>query len=104
MEIREIKQKLKIETVLAHYNLKPDRHHFLKCPFHDDEDPSLKIYPETNTFNCFGCGAAGDVIEFIERYDKRGKHEAILKAKSMIDPSAGIIQRAMIQTERTRKR
>ena len=95
MEIREIKQKLKIETVLAHYNLKPDRHHFIKCPFHKDKDPSLKIYPETNTFNCFGCGAAGDVIEFIERYDKRGKHEAILKAKSMIDPSAGIIQRAM---------
>jgi DNA primase/thymidylate synthase len=91
MEIREIKQKLKIETVLAHYNLHPDRHHFLKCPFHGDEDPSLKIYPGTNTFNCFGCGAAGDVIEFIERYDKRGKHEAILKAKSMIDPTEEII-------------
>ena len=98
MEIREIKQKLKIETVLAHYNLKPDRHHFLKCPFHNDEDPSLKIYTDTNTFNCFGCGAAGDVIEFIERYDKRGKHEAILKAKNMIDPSAEIIQKPTTQT------
>jgi DNA primase len=97
MEIREIKERLSIETVLNHYGLHPDRHHLLKCPFHDDKDPSLKIYPETNTFNCFGCGAAGDVIEFIERYDKRGKHEAIIKAKSMIDPSAGIIQRAMIQ-------
>ena len=98
MEIREIKERLSIRTVLNHYDLHPDRHNFLKCPFHGDNDPSLKIYPETNTFNCFGCGAAGDVIEFIERYDKRGKHKAILKAKSMIDPSAGIIQRAMIQT------
>jgi len=98
MEISEIKQRLSIQTVLSHYNLQPDRHNFIKCPFHGDEDPSLKIYPETGTFNCFGCGAAGDVIEFIERHDKRGKHEAILKAKSMIDPSAGIIQRAMIQT------
>ena len=59
MEISEIKQRLSIETVLSHYNLHPDKHHFLKCPFHDDKDPSLKIYPETNTFNCFGCGAAG---------------------------------------------
>jgi len=99
MEISEIKQRLSIETVLNHYDLHPDSHNFLKCPFHNDEDPSLKIYLETNTFNCFGCGATGDVIEFIERYDKRGKHEAILKAKSMIDPSAGIIQRAMIQKE-----
>jgi len=103
MEISEIKQRLSIETVLNHYDLKPDRHNFLKCPFHGDDDPSLKIYPETNTFNCFGCGAAGDVIEFIERYEASTgsactKHEAILKAKSMIDPSAGIIQSAMIQT------
>lgn len=97
MEIQEIKQRLSIETVLNHYHLKPDRHNFLKCPFHGDEDPSLKIYPETNTFNCFGCGAAGDVIEFIERYEKRGKHEAILKAVGMIDPSAEEIQIPMIQ-------
>lgn len=83
MEIKEIKQRLSIETVLNHYSLQPDRHHLLKCPFHDDKEPSLKIYPETNTFNCFGCGAAGDVIEFIERYDKRGKHEAILKAQGL---------------------
>jgi DNA primase len=89
MEISEIKSRLSIETVLNHYHLQPDRHHLLKCPFHDDKDPSLKIYPETNTFNCFGCGAAGDVIEFIERYDKRGKHEAIIKAQGLTGtPSA----------------
>ena len=97
MEIPEIKQRLSIKTVLNHYDLHPDRHHFIKCPFHNDEDPSLKIYTETNTFNCFGCGAVGDVIEFIERYDKRGKHEAILKAKSMIDPSTEIAQRPTTQ-------
>jgi DNA primase len=84
MEISEIKQRLSIETVLNHYSLQPDRHHFIRCPFHDDDKPSLKIYPETNTFNCFGCGATGDVIEFIERYEKKGKHEAILKAQDLI--------------------
>lgn len=104
MEIPEIKSRLSITTVLSHYHLQPDRHNFLKCPFHGDQDPSLKIYPETGTFNCFGCGAAGDVIEFIERYEAStgsdySKHEAILKAKSMIDPSTEeIIQRAIIQT------
>jgi len=97
MEIPEIKSRLSITTVLSHYNLHPDKHHFIKCPFHGDQDPSLKVYPETNTFNCFGCGAAGDVIEFIERYEKKGKHEAILKAKSMIDPSAEIIRKSTTQ-------
>ena len=92
MEIPEIKQRLSIETVLSHYSLQPDRHHLLKCPFHNDEDPSLKIYPETNTFNCFGCGVAGDVIEFIERYEASTgsactKHEAIIKAQGLTDIS-----------------
>lgn len=83
MEIQEIKQRLSIETVLNHYHLQSDRHNFIKCPFHGDEDPSLKIYPGTNTFYCFGCGATGDQIEFIQLKEKITKHEAILKAASL---------------------
>lgn len=90
MEIKEIKQRLSIETVLNHYGLKADRHGLIKCPFHEDQEPSLKIYTNTNTFNCFGCGAAGDVIEFIERNEKRGKHEAILTAQTLISGMSSI--------------
>jgi DNA primase len=84
MEIQEIKQRLSILTVLAKYGLKPDKHEMLNCPFHEDKSPSLKIYPKTNTFNCFGCGATGDQIQFIELYEKCTKHEAILKAQDFI--------------------
>ena len=73
MEIQEIKSRLSILTVLNHYNLKPDRHQMLKCPFHEDDQPSLKIYTETNTFNCFGCNANGDAIEFIQRKENLGR-------------------------------
>ena len=61
----------------------------LCCPFHDDKTPSMQIYPTTNTFCCFSsnCEAGtGDVIEFIRLYEGCSKHEAILKAKSMIEP------------------
>jgi len=34
MELSEIKQCISIETVPDHYSLHPDRHHFIKCPFH----------------------------------------------------------------------
>jgi DNA primase len=53
MEIKEIKALLSIETVLRHYNLKPDKHDRLLCPFHPDKTPSLQIYPKTGTFCCF---------------------------------------------------
>ena len=84
MEIREIKQRLSILQVLSHYNLKPDRSNHIKCPFHEDDKPSCRIYHETNTFHCFGCNATGDQIEFIEKYEKCNKHEAILKAQNFI--------------------
>lgn len=85
MEILEIKQRLSILTVLAHYRLSTDKHDMLCCPFHEhDSTPSLKIYTATNTFNCFGCGKAGDVIEFIQLMEKGNKHEAILKAQSLV--------------------
>jgi len=40
------------------------------CPFHDDHNPSLSVNPSTNLWQCFGCGAAGDVIRFVELYDQ----------------------------------
>ncbi len=87
MEIREIKQKLKIETVLAHYNLTPDRNNRLKCPFHKDKNPSLQVYPETGTWTCFSsrCNAgSGDQIDFIMKYENITKHQAIMKSKKLL--------------------
>jgi len=92
MEITEIKQRLTIQTVLNHYGLEADKNGMLNCPFHKEEQASLKVYTGTNTFNCFGCGANGDVIEFIQKKEASagpasGKHQAILKAKSLIGES-----------------
>jgi DNA primase len=87
MEIQEIKQRLTISQVLQHYNLKPDRNNMLKCPFHADDTASMKIYPQTNTFNCFGCGKNGDQIEFCTL--KEGdKHKGLLKATELTGLSA----------------
>ena len=40
MEIPEIKSRLTIAQVLSRYNLKPDKHMRLNCPFHEDKTPS----------------------------------------------------------------
>lgn len=87
MEISEIKSRLSITAVLKTYNLTPDRNGMLKCPFHEDGEASLKVYTDTNSFNCFGCEAGGDVIEFIHLKEKCSKHEAIVKAKGLVSPS-----------------
>ena len=87
MEIQDIKNQLSITDLLAHYNLKTTGNHMLCCPWHDDKTPSLQIYPKTNTWTCFSSNCStgsGDVIDFIMKYDKRTKYEALLKAKRLL--------------------
>lgn len=40
-----------------------------QCPFHEDRSPSFRVYPQQARFHCFGCGASGDVFEFLQRLD-----------------------------------
>jgi DNA primase len=40
-----------------------------RCPFHDDQTPSLVVTPGKNLFHCLGCGAGGSVIDFLMRKD-----------------------------------
>lgn len=88
MELKDIKQQLTINQVLNHYHLKPDKSNRLLCPFHPDKTPSLQIYPATNTYCCFSsnCNAGtGDAIQFIELIEKCNKHEALIKAASLLN-------------------
>lgn len=37
------------------------------CPFHPDKSPSFTVYADDRRFQCFGCGAEGDVLDFVQR-------------------------------------
>lgn len=47
------------------------------CPFHNEKTPSFTVYPETESFYCFGCGAGGEVISFIRRIENLDYVEAV---------------------------
>ena len=90
MEIQEIKNRLTLSQVLHYYHLKPDKQLRLNCPFHDDKTPSLQVYYKTHTAYCFSSnckthGKSLDVIDFIMHKESCTKHEAIVKAKEMIN-------------------
>jgi len=106
MEITEIKSKLTLKEVLNHYGLKPDKQLRLNCPFHEDKTPSFQVYYKTHTCYCFSsnCSTHGkslDVIDFILHKESCTKHEAILKAKSLINGTAPVLEltRAAILTK-----
>lgn len=49
------------------------------CPFHNEKTPSFMVSESRQYFNCFGCGARGDVIAFVEKYDNLDFTEAVEK-------------------------
>lgn len=105
---QEIKDRVHISDVLALYHLEAGRAGFIHCPFHaGDRDASLKVYPEQNSWHCFGCGKGGSVIDFVMEMENCGFRQAAAKLDS--DFHLGLIGqkqslRDVIQRERERDR
>ncbi|NJM78860.1 MAG: toprim domain-containing protein [Flavobacterium sp.] len=85
MEIQDIKQNLSLESILHHYNLKADKNNMLRCLFHDDSTASLQVSFSQNKYKCHACDKKGDVIQFVQDYEKLTKHEALKKCTAMIE-------------------
>jgi DNA primase len=47
------------------------------CPFHNEKSPSFNVNPAKGIYKCFGCGKGGDVVSFVEEYEKFSFVEAI---------------------------
>ena len=47
------------------------------CPFHTEKSPSFTVTPEGNFFHCFGCGASGDLYDFLQRIEGLEFPEAV---------------------------
>lgn len=77
--IEDLKLSCDIESVVSSYVQLRRRGRILTglCPFHSEKTGSFTVYPETQSFYCFGCGAGGDVIGFIRRIENLEYTEAI---------------------------
>ncbi len=77
---QRVRESVRLADVLALYHLQPNRAGFLHCPFHSgDRSPSLKVYPDQNTWHCFGCGKSGTVIDFVMEMERCSFVDALKK-------------------------
>lgn len=75
-----IKELLTMREVVERYGFTPNRSGYIQCPFHaGDNHGSLKIYPGTGGWCCFGCHAGGDVINFAMRLFDISFSQAVLR-------------------------
>ena len=77
--IQQLKQYSDIEQIVSSYVPLKKKGRYLTglCPFHSEKTPSFFVYPQTQSFYCFGCGAGGDVITFIRRIENLEYMEAV---------------------------
>ncbi|MEW6087085.1 MAG: toprim domain-containing protein [bacterium] len=78
-QLRRIKE-LNLPEIIKSYGIPegtkangtPNGTYSFKCPFHDDYNPSLKVNQKGNKWlwHCFGCGAGGNTISFVTKYEK----------------------------------
>lgn len=80
--IETLNDRLSIEDVVSSYvTLKRTGKNLQGlCPFHSEKTPSFTLFPDTNSFYCFGCQAAGDVLSFIMRIENLDWIEAVKAA------------------------
>ena len=86
--IEEIKNKASISEIISNYIKinKAGKNYSALCPFHAEDSPSFYIFPESNTYHCFGCGAHGDLISFVQNYE----HVDFIEALKKVSIYAGI--------------
>lgn len=61
----QVKHLVTMDQAARRYGFEPNRAGFIRCPFHHERTPSLKIYPGVKGWHCFGCGKGGSVIDFV---------------------------------------
>ena len=94
-----IKAAISVKQAAEHYGLKMSRNCMVCCPFHNDRHPSMKL--NEDYFFCFGCGAKGDVIDFVAKLFDLSSYEAAQKlaADFGLDPKPTTVA-AMLKPKR----
>ena len=72
----EILNQSNIQTILEHYGLNIIKNK-CTCPFHADRHPSMSINQNKGIAKCFSCGAGGNAISFIQKYENEINHNSI---------------------------
>ncbi|MEO6834981.1 MAG: DNA primase [Candidatus Tumulicola sp.] len=86
--IREIHARIDIASLIGQYVQLKKRGNDLVglCPFHGEKTPSFHVHPDRGFFKCFGCGAGGDAITFVQKLENVSFGDAV----RMMASKAGI--------------
>ncbi|PAF42742.1 DNA primase [Helicobacter sp. 11S02629-2] len=85
--LEEFKSHINIVDVISHYMplRKSGSNYQACCPFHEESTPSFSVHEKKGIFTCFGCGAKGDAIKFVQDYKGLDFSKACLEIANIIN-------------------
>ena len=102
--LREIRARVDIAALIGTYVPLKKRGNDLVglCPFHSEKTPSFHVHPDRGFFKCFGCGAGGDVITFLQKSENLPFGDAVrsLASKAGVELAQENPRAARARTER----
>jgi DNA primase len=102
--IREIHARIDIASFIGQYVPLKKRGNDLVglCPFHGEKTPSFHVHPDRGFFKCFGCGAGGDVITFLQKLENMtfGDAVRVLATKAGVELEPENPNTARVRNER----
>jgi DNA primase catalytic core len=78
-QVRRVKERIDLVQLMGEYTpLRKSGSNFAGCcAFHQERTPSMYVYPEQQTYHCFGCGAHGDCITLVREKERLEFMEAV---------------------------
>ena len=101
MTLEEIKETVTMRDVMDKYKIKVSRSNMCCCPIHKEKHPSMKIYKDS--FNCFSCGAHGDIFSFVQEMEKCDFKTAFMFLGGTYDKDKKSVRNALKCVEEARK-
>jgi len=92
VDFKKVKESVRFEQVLNHYGVKLKSTKGVEllghCPFHDDKNPSFQVNTKKRLFYCHGCGAKGNVLDFVSQKEAVSIREAALLLSEWFDKNS----------------
>jgi DNA primase catalytic core len=85
-ELEQLKRSVSLVAVAqsqGHRLAKRGKDVVLCCPFHPDKTPSCVITPAKNLFHCFGCGAAGSVLDWVQKTERLTYPQTLIRLRDL---------------------
>ena len=101
MTLEEIKENVTMRDVMDKYKIKVSRSNMCCCPIHKEKHPSMKIYKDS--FNCFSCGAHGDIFSFVQEMENCDFKTAFMFLGGTYDKDKKSVRNALKRVEDARK-